>query len=63
MAENSIFKSIILMSVLFAGLTEIKHEIKDQVRHLPDGHRGSLAAVVERPPYKLIPSDEKKVKD
>ena len=43
------------------GLTEMKHEIKDHVKHLPDGHRGSLAAVVERPPYKPIkpvPSDQ-----
>ena len=41
------------------------HEIKDQVKHLPEvaSQRGSLAAVVERPPYQPIPTDESKVKD
>lgn len=42
------------------GISEMKQELKETVKHLPDGHRGSLAAVVERPPYKPIrptPSD------
>jgi hypothetical protein len=38
------------------GFTDIRHEVKDTVKHLPDGHRGHLGAVVERPvpPYKHI---------
>ena len=43
------------------GIKEVKSEIKDHVKHLPDGHRGSLAAVVERPAYhhiKPVPSNQ-----
>lgn len=38
------------------SLTEIRHDVKDKVKHLPDGHRGQLGAVVDRPipPYKPI---------
>jgi len=36
-------------------LKEAKAELKDHVKHLPDGHRGSLANVNERPPYRPIP--------
>jgi hypothetical protein len=42
------------------NLTEIRHEVKDTVKHLPDGHRGHIGAVVERPipPYKPIKPGE-----
>lgn len=39
-------------------LKEAKAEIKDQIKHLPDGHRGSIASVTERPPYRPIPKEE-----
>jgi len=42
------------------SLNEIRHEVKDTVKHLPDGHRGHLGAVVDRPipPYKHIKNPE-----
>ena len=36
------------------GVKEAKAEIKEQIKHLPDGHRGSIASVTERPPYRTI---------
>ena len=36
----------------------MKKEFKDQVKHLPDGHRGSIASLTERPPYRPIPKEE-----
>lgn len=36
------------------GVKEIKGEFKEHVKHLPDGHRGSIASVTERPAYKPI---------
>ena len=38
---------------------EVKAEIKEQVKHLPDGHRGSIASITERPPYRPIPKQPK----
>lgn len=42
------------------SLNEIRHEVKDTVKHLPDGHRGHLGAVVDRPipAYKHIKNPE-----
>ncbi len=43
-----------LKKELKEGVKEIKAEVKEKVRHLPDGHRGSIASITERPPYKPI---------
>ena len=40
------------------SVKEVKAEVKEQVKHLPDGHRGSIASITERPPYKQIPKDQ-----
>jgi len=43
------------------SVKEVKAEVKEQVKHLPDGHRGSIASITERPAYKQIPkSDQSK---
>jgi len=41
------------------GVTEVKEVLKDAVEHLPDGHRGSIASMAERPRYKLLDKQEK----
>lgn len=40
------------------SVKEVKAEVKEQVKHLPDGHRGSIASITERPSYKQIPKDQ-----
>ena len=40
------------------GVKEVKAELKEHVKHLPDGHRGSIASVTERPAYKPIHQDD-----
>ena len=35
-------------------MKEIKAGVKDTVKHLPDGHRGSIASLTEKPPYKQM---------
>ena len=40
------------------GVKEVKAELKEHVKHLPDGHRGSIASVTERPSYKPIHQDD-----
>jgi len=41
------------------GVKEVKEVVKDQIEHLPDGHRGSIASVTERPRYKLLDKQTK----
>ena len=36
------------------GVKDITGELKERAKHLPDGHRGSIASLTERPPYKPI---------
>jgi len=36
------------------GVQEAKEVVKDVAAHLPDGHRGSIASITERPRYKLL---------
>jgi len=50
-----------LKKELKEGVKEIKENVKDitgelkeRAKHLPDGHRGSIASLTERPPYKPI---------
>ena len=40
------------------GVKEARAEFREHVKHLPDGHRGSIASVTERPPYKPIHQDD-----
>jgi hypothetical protein len=39
------------------GVKEVKAGVKEHVKHLPDGHRGSMATVTERPMYRPIPKE------
>jgi len=41
------------------GVVEVKEVLKDAVEHLPDGHRGSIASMAERPRYKLLEKQDK----
>lgn len=41
------------------GVKEAKEVVKDLTEHLPDGHRGSIASVTERPRYKLLDKQTK----
>lgn len=41
------------------GVQEVKEKIKDAAETLPDGHRGSIASIVERPRYKLLDKQDK----
>ncbi|TRY80455.1 hypothetical protein TCAL_08824 [Tigriopus californicus] len=36
------------------GVKDIKGEVMDRVKHLPDGKRGSMASLTEKPPYTPI---------
>ena len=36
------------------NVKDITGELKERAKHLPDGHRGSIASLTERPPYKPI---------
>jgi len=36
------------------GVKDLTGELKERAKHLPDGHRGSIASLTERPPYKPI---------
>ena len=40
------------------SMKEVKAEVKEQVKHLPDGHRGSIASITERPAYRPIPKND-----
>jgi len=44
------------------GVKEAKEVVKDLTEHLPDGHRGSIASVTERPRYKLLDKQDKETK-
>jgi len=44
------------------GVKEAKEAVKDLTEHLPDGHRGSIASVTERPRYKLLDKQDKLTK-
>lgn len=44
------------------GVKEAKEVVKDLTEHLPDGHRGSIASVTERPRYKLLDKQDKNTK-
>lgn len=41
------------------GVQEVKEVVKENIAHLPDGHRGSIASVTERPRYKLLDKQNK----
>jgi len=41
------------------GVQEVKEVVKENIAHLPDGHRGSIASVTERPRYKLLDKQTK----
>jgi len=41
------------------GVQEVKEVVKEKIDHLPDGHRGSIASVTERPRYKLLEKQSK----
>jgi len=41
------------------GVQDVKEVVKDLKEHLPDGHRGSIASVTERPRYKLLDKQTK----
>lgn len=41
------------------GVQEVKEVVKEKIDHLPDGHRGSIASVTERPRYKLLEKQTK----
>jgi len=41
------------------GVQEVKEVVKEKIDHLPDGHRGSIASVTERPRYKLLDKQTK----
>jgi hypothetical protein len=41
------------------GVQEVKEVVKEKIDHLPDGHRGSIASVTERPRYKLLEKQNK----
>ena len=45
------------ITIFSQELKEAKAELRDHVKHLPDGHRGSIASVTERPPYRPIPKE------
>lgn len=44
------------------GVQEAKEVVKDVAAHLPDGHRGSIASITERPRYKLLDKQDKHTK-
>jgi hypothetical protein len=41
------------------GVQDVKEVVKENLAHLPDGHRGSIASVTERPRYKLLDKQNK----
>lgn len=41
------------------GVQEVKEVLRDAAEHLPDGHRGSIASITDRPRYKKLEKDLK----
>jgi len=39
------------------GVAEVKEVLRDAADHLPDGHRGSIASISDRPRYKKLEKD------
>jgi len=39
------------------GVQEVKELVRDAADHLPDGHRGSIASITDRPRYKKLDKD------